>query len=92
MLRPTPSIHTAFMRFPIDVVFLDRNLRVVKLVEHMRPWRTASARRARTTLELAAGEIAQREIRVGHSLAVLNVADEPVTGMGPRMESDCVEA
>lgn len=64
LLHPTASVHTAFMRFPIDVVFLDRDLRVVKLVESLRPWRMASARRARSTLELATGQAAARGIRV----------------------------
>jgi uncharacterized protein len=82
LLQPAPSIHTAFMRFPIDVVFLDRDLKVVKLVERLRPWRAASARRARATLELAAGQVAAREIQIGDSLAVLAVADAPATIKG----------
>jgi uncharacterized membrane protein (UPF0127 family) len=72
LLQPAPSIHTAFMRFPIDVVFIDRNLHVVKVVADMPAWRTASARRARSTLELPAGEAARRGIEVGDQLAVLN--------------------
>src|SRR5437764_194554 len=38
VLKPAPSIHTGFMRFPIDAIFLDRGFRVVKLVECLRPW------------------------------------------------------
>ncbi len=38
LIRPTWSIHTWFMRFPIDVVFLDRDLTVLKLKEHLGPW------------------------------------------------------
>src|SRR6516165_7029863 len=70
LLQPAPSVHTAFMRFPIDVIFLDRDLQVVKRVDHLRPWRTASSRRARATLELATGEASAREIEVGDRLAV----------------------
>jgi uncharacterized membrane protein (UPF0127 family) len=70
LLTPAPSIHTAFMRFPIDVVFLDDNLEVVKMVEQLRPWRLASARRARLTLELATGEATRRGIVVGDRLEV----------------------
>ena len=36
---PCPMIHTFFMKFPIDVLFLDRGLRVVRVLEKMRPWR-----------------------------------------------------
>lgn len=76
LLQPAPSIHTAFMRFPIDVVFTDRNLHVLKVVADMPAWRTASARRARSALELAAGEAARREISVGDQLAVLKAGAE----------------
>jgi uncharacterized membrane protein (UPF0127 family) len=73
LLQPAPSVHTAFMRFAIDVVFLDRHLQVVKVVESVQPWRTASARRARSTLELAAGEVSARGIRIGDTLGVVTV-------------------
>jgi uncharacterized protein len=68
LLMPAPSIHTAFMRFPIDAVFLDGELRVLAIVQAMRPWRFASRRRARSVLELAAGECARRGVRVGDRL------------------------
>jgi uncharacterized protein len=68
LLRPAPSIHTAFMRFSIDAVFLDRNLRVLEIVEKLRPWRVASKRRARAVLELSAGECARRGVEVGDML------------------------
>jgi uncharacterized protein len=79
LLQPSPSIHTAFMRFPIDVVFLDRNLRVIKLVEHLPPWHTASAMEGRSTLELSAGEIVRRHVQVGDQLLAVepNPTDEP---------------
>ena len=54
----TGSIHMFFMRFPIDVVFCDAELRVVKVVRGLRPWRTAGARGAKVTIELAAGAAA----------------------------------
>ena len=77
LLKPAPSIHTAFMRFPIDAVFLDANLRIVKLVDNLGPWRTASARRARAVLELNAGEILRRGLELEDRLAVLEPATVP---------------
>jgi uncharacterized membrane protein (UPF0127 family) len=68
LLRPAPSIHTAFMRFPIDALFLDRELRVLRVVERLLPWRMASKRGARAVLELSAGESARRGVRVGDRL------------------------
>src|SRR5258706_15195971 len=46
------SVHMFFMRFPIDVVFLDRNRKVVRIVPGLRPWRMAGARKAVAALEL----------------------------------------
>jgi uncharacterized protein len=68
LLRPAPSVHTLFMRFPIDVVFLDRGGDVVGIRPEVRPWRAAACRRARSALELRAGEAARRGLRVGDAL------------------------
>jgi uncharacterized protein len=64
----TRSVHTHFMRFPIDVVFLDDALRVVSIAPRLRPWRMASARDASATLELAAGECERVGLAVGDVL------------------------
>jgi uncharacterized protein len=75
LLQPAPSIHTAFMRFAIDVVFMDGTLRVKKIIEELRPWRMASAHHAWAALELAAGEANRRGIAVGDQLGVVEVTD-----------------
>jgi uncharacterized protein len=68
LINPCSSIHTWFMRFPIDVVFLDRDLRVVRVAADVGPWRLRWGRGARQVLELAAGEAAARGIGVGDRL------------------------
>jgi len=68
LLRPAASIHTAFMRFAIDAVFLDRGDRVLKVSPAMEPWRVSSCRKARAVLELPAGEATRRGLRPGMSL------------------------
>ncbi|MGE5691809.1 MAG: DUF192 domain-containing protein [Pseudomonadota bacterium] len=68
LLRPAGSVHTAFMRFPIDVVFLDRDLTVTAVVAALAPWRTAGRRGAKAVLELPAGEAARRGLGVGDRL------------------------
>ena len=68
LLRPTSSVHTAFMRFAIDVVFLDRADRVLKVADDLAPWRMAGCRGARAALELPAGEARRRGLRPGVSL------------------------
>jgi uncharacterized membrane protein (UPF0127 family) len=75
-IRPTASIHMFFMRFAIDAVFLDRDDVVVDIVEALRPWRTATRRRARSVLELAAGEASRRGLSVGDRLVVEPVSVE----------------
>ena len=58
LFERTGSIHMFFMRIPLDVVFCDADLRVVKVVTALKPWRTAAAKGARVTIELAAGAAA----------------------------------
>ena len=67
-LEPASSIHTAFMRFPIDAVFLDSDRVVVKVAAEVRPWRASAFRRARAVLELPAGEAARRGLSPGTAL------------------------
>jgi uncharacterized membrane protein (UPF0127 family) len=65
LLRPAASIHTLFMRFPIDVVFVARDGEVLKVVAALPPWRTAAARGAKAVIELPAGEADRRGIHPG---------------------------
>jgi uncharacterized membrane protein (UPF0127 family) len=68
LLRPAGSVHTFFMRFPIDVVFLDREQVVVGIEPSLPPWRTAGRRSAKAVVELAAGECERRGVKVGDRL------------------------
>ena len=69
VLRPGWSIHTAFMRFPIDAVFLDADQVVIKVEHEIGPWRTVSCRGAREVVELPAGECHRRGLEVGDRVA-----------------------
>jgi uncharacterized protein len=73
MLRPTASIHTCFMRFPIDAVFLDADLKILGVREALSPWRMAGARGARAVLELPAGESRTRGLTPGLRLALVEI-------------------
>ena len=68
LLKPASSVHMAFMRFPIDAVFLDRELRVVKIASDLKPWRAAGSRSAKAVLEIPAGEAGRRGLSVGDRL------------------------
>lgn len=82
LLRPAPAIQTWFLRFPIDAVLLDRDLGVIAVREHMRPFRTASHHRARSVLELAAGEVERHGIAVGERLRIVWPGEQVVRGPG----------
>ncbi len=69
VLRPGWSIHTAFMRFPIDAVFLDADQVVIKVEHEVGPWRTVSCRGAREVVELPAGECRRRGLEMGDRVA-----------------------
>jgi uncharacterized membrane protein (UPF0127 family) len=75
LFRGESSIHSAFMRFRFDAVFMDRELRVVGLAEQIPPWRARSARGARNILEIAAGEIARSGVELGDQLAEVEERD-----------------
>jgi uncharacterized membrane protein (UPF0127 family) len=68
LLRPTFSIHTMFVRFPIDAVFLDKEMTVVSIAHELKPWRFAGARKAKSVLELAAGECRRIGLERGNRL------------------------
>jgi hypothetical protein len=58
-------VHTFFMRFAIDVVFCDEDLRVLAIEPAVPKRRARSQRGARVTIELAAGEAGRRGVKVG---------------------------
>ena len=68
LIRPASSIHMFFMRFAIDVVFVDKELVVRKVARGVKPWRVVFARGARSVIELAAGEAERRALAPGQRL------------------------
>ena len=67
VFRPAKGIHTQFMRFPIDLVFLDKTDRVVKVHPSMRPWRFDFTNAA-GVIEFNAGAAAKYDIQPGDQL------------------------
>jgi uncharacterized membrane protein (UPF0127 family) len=70
IIAPTNAIHTFFMKFPIDVVFVSRSGKVLKIRPAMPAWRMAGALRGFAVVELAAGVLAPSETRVGDTLVL----------------------
>ena len=85
LIQPSSGIHTMGMKFTIDAVGLDADLRVVKLWPQMRPNRISTVHlTVRSVLELAEGEIQARSIEIGHTLQIVpNDRVAPQRSMSP---------
>lgn len=69
LLAPCGSIHTMWMRFSIDVVFLDQGLNVLKTRENVKPFRFCVAPKGtHMVLELAAGNVKRTGIHLEQTL------------------------
>ncbi len=71
---PCESVHTFFMKFPIDLVYLDKRKKVRKVRNAVRPWRMSACLVAHSVLELPAGTVEQSGTSVGDELAVEKLA------------------
>jgi hypothetical protein len=68
LIRPCNSIHTFFMLFPIDVLFLDKNFKIVKIIYNLKPWRlTWIYLKSNQVLEMKAGSLS-KDLVVGETL------------------------
>ena len=70
VIAPTNAVHTFFMRFPIDILFVTRSGEIIKLCPAVKAWRMAVAFRAYAVVELAAGGAALAGLSVGDRVAV----------------------
>jgi len=71
LIRPCCGVHTFFMKFPIDVVFLDGGNRVIAAAVNLKPYRmTRIVRASRSVLELAAGTVDASGTRTGNEVII----------------------
>ena len=68
---PCESVHTFWMKFPIDLIYLDRNKKVRKLRSSVAAWRMSACWKAHSVLELDAGAILRCGVREGDSLELI---------------------
>jgi uncharacterized membrane protein (UPF0127 family) len=71
IIAPTNAIHTFWMRFAIDVMFVRRDGVVVKVQERLAPWRAAVGAKAYAVIELPAGALRRGDVKVGDALALV---------------------
>jgi hypothetical protein len=69
-ILPCQAVHTVGMRFPIDLVYLDRDLRVRKVRSSVYPWRLSACVFAHSVLELAPGTIQETHTNRGDQLKI----------------------
>jgi len=67
---PCESVHTFFMKFPIDLVYVDRKKRVKKVRHAVPPWRLSACLTAHSVLELPAGTVEKTGTRPGDELVI----------------------
>ncbi len=67
-IYPCEAVHTFFMRFAIDVIFLDRENRVRKITASLQPWRMSACMAASSVLELRAGTAEGTQTEAGDQL------------------------
>ncbi len=70
VMTPCFGVHTLFMRFAIDVVFVDRDGRAVQIVHDLQPWRIAASLRACAVIEMSAGRARECDIQIGDRLTL----------------------
>lgn len=74
LIYPSQAVHTVAMRFTIDVVFIDRNWKVVHVNPALVPYRMTGIHwRARCVLELPSGVIAETSTQVGDQLEIADI-------------------
>lgn len=69
-IDPCESVHTFFMKFPIDLVYIDKHGKVRKVRNAVPPWRLSACLTAHSILELPAGTAAETGTQVGDDLAI----------------------
>ena len=70
-IAPCGDIHTLFMAYPIDVLFLNKEGKVVKIVEDLKPWVPyAGARKARSVIELPSGQAKKWGVNIGDAVSI----------------------
>ena len=70
----TSAIHTFFMRFPIDIIFLDRDMKVVDICKLVKPWRMRVCPGSKAVIECSGNVTGKKGLKEGDKLSVLSCA------------------
>jgi uncharacterized membrane protein (UPF0127 family) len=75
---PCEAVHTFFMKFALDLIYIDRKRRVKSVVRNVRPWRFSMCLPAHSVLELPVGTIDRTETQIGDQLELTKSDTNPV--------------
>jgi uncharacterized protein len=75
---PCEAVHTFFMKFALDLIYIDRKRRVKAVVRNVRPWRFSMCLPAHSVLELPVGTIDRTETQIGDQLELTKSDTNPV--------------
>lgn len=92
VFSPCWMVHTAFMQFPIDVLFVDAQGVVVQVARDVAPWRAAMSVRAHVVIELPAGAASHCDVHVGDRMTFLESGSDigaPLAGPLPLRVHAC---
>ena len=76
IIAPSNAVHTFFMRFAIDIAFVAKDGRVLKLRRDVRPWRIAAAWRAFAVVELPVGALERAGVQRGDTLRIEGIDEK----------------
>lgn len=79
---PCESVHTFFMKFPIDLVYIDREKRVKKVRRNVGPWRLSACLSAHSIIELPIGVIESSQTMPGDQLELISISEEASNSNG----------
>ncbi|RKD28855.1 hypothetical protein BET03_07035 [Thermohalobacter berrensis] len=73
-IKPCKGIHTFFMRFNIDAVFINKKGKVCKIIKNLRPWKIAPyVKEAEMVIELPKGAVDEFMIEIGDKIVFRNL-------------------
>lgn len=68
LITPCNSVHMVGMKYPIDIVYLNKENAIVKITENLRPWQFSACRQAHKVLELSTKNSETKTLKVGDTL------------------------
>jgi uncharacterized protein len=88
-IMPCESVHTLGMQFSIDLVYLDRKLRIRKVRSNVAPWRISACFSARSVIELPAGTIRNTQSKPGDivEFSARSYPDDSIRGIATNSQS-----